>query len=309
MKKCVLLTILMFVLTISASTMAFAISYKVPKAIDDAHEKMCQPLRDKLDDGLATVVGRILHKQMIPGKKNPLDCLVKIKLKNPAQQGQIKFDPPPKGKLAPKVAQMMNVMNCDPTKDQTNHLTVRAESQNTETFAVETTLGGETSVSLSYQSPLGVGGSATQSFNYSTTNTKETSKTDTLGWEQSVDVIVGPLQKKSVQFVIWYQNLKKLPWSADVTPKGQAELMFRMATGALYAVSVPQIEKYIPTPITIKGTYEGTIGVQGDVKDTPPEKVTSAECKSSGTEPVVVNDKTPIVPGKPLMTGITGKKK
>jgi hypothetical protein len=158
--------------------------------------------------------------------------LTAVKLKGDINTDGIKFTLPTVVPEKPLVLLQQRIANCN-DREVLGRSTVNKSTENSETFSKSTTLGGETSVTVSYESPIGLGGSASQSFNYSKTETQEKTYTETVGWDQGIDVPVGPKQALTVQFVVAEQKLDNIPWSTNVIVRGPAEMTYTKAPGSV----------------------------------------------------------------------------
>lgn len=156
--------------------------------------------------------------------------LQSIKLKGDINTDGIKFTLPSVVPEKPLVLMQQRVANCN-DREVLGRSTVNKTTENSETFSKSTTLGGETTVSVSYESPIGLGGSASQSFNYSSTNTQEKTYTESVGWDQGIDVPVGPKQALTVQFVVSEQKLDGIPWSTNAIVAGAVEMNYKKSPG------------------------------------------------------------------------------
>ncbi|HNR90042.1 MAG TPA: peptidase inhibitor family I36 protein [Spirochaetota bacterium] len=108
---------------------------------------------------------------------------------------------------------------------------VEESSMDSETIGTSKTLGGETEVSLSYKSPVGLTVAGKQSFNYSTTKNMEKTTSKTRTWRAEGDFPVGPKERIDVQFVVSEKRLDNIPWSTEVIMKGPAELTYNSSGG------------------------------------------------------------------------------
>jgi hypothetical protein len=153
-----------------------------------------------------------------------------VKLKGDIATDGIKFRLPSVVPEQPLVLMQQRMANCN-TLDATLNAEVNKQTTNSETFSKSTTLGGETSVTVSYESPIGVGGSGTQSFNYSKTSTEETAKSETVGWVSGTNVPVGAKQSVTVQFVVSQQKLDNIPWSTNAIVGGAVDLNYEKSPG------------------------------------------------------------------------------
>jgi len=158
--------------------------------------------------------------------------LTAVKLKGDINTDGIKFTLPTVVPEKPLVLLQQRIANCN-DREVLGRSTVNKSTENSESFSKSSTLGGETSVSVSYESPIGLGGSASQSFNYSNTTTEEKTYTETVGWDQGIDVPVGPRQALTVQFVVAEQKLDNIPWSTNAIVGGPAEMTYTKAPGTV----------------------------------------------------------------------------
>jgi len=158
--------------------------------------------------------------------------LTAVKLKGDIVTDGIKFTLPVVVPEKPLVLMQQRIANCN-DREVVGRSTVNKSTENSETFSKSTTLGGETSVTVSYESPMGMGGSATQSFNYSDTKTEEKTYTETVGWDQGIDVPVGPKQSLMVQFVVGEQKLDNIPWWTNAIVGGPAEMTYTKPPGSV----------------------------------------------------------------------------
>jgi hypothetical protein len=158
--------------------------------------------------------------------------LTAVKLKGDINTDGIKFTLPTVVPEKPLVLLQQRIANCN-DREVLGRSTVNKSTENSESFSKSSTLGGETTVSVSYESPIGLGGSASQSFNYSKTTTEEKTYTETVGWDQGIDVPVGPKQALTVQFVVAEQKLDNIPWSTNVIVSGPAEMTYTRAPGSV----------------------------------------------------------------------------
>ncbi len=214
MKKYVLLVLSLFVLAILASTAVYA----------------------EMFDPEAIALKQLLKTS---AKKNAAgDELTKVKLTGVLLTTGVIFKLPSAVPEEPFLLQQFDVVNCTANK-MTERINVSKTTSNSDSFTTSTTLGGETSASVTvdYTSPIGVGvsGTVSQSFNYSKTETKQTACTETVTWDVGYDVPKGPMTSTRVSFVISQKTLKNIPWSTNVILKGPAELTYgKMTTVCLY---------------------------------------------------------------------------
>lgn len=166
-----------------------------------------------------------------PAAKSDGYNLVGVKLKGDLATDGVVFTMPSAVPVSPKVLMTQRLFNCS-SGEVTGKSSVNQSTENSETFSKATQLGGETAVSVSYQSPVGLGGSASQSFNYATTSTQEKTYTETANWDQGVDVSVGPRSAVMVQFVVSGQKLDDIPWATNVIVNGPAELTYEKPSGS-----------------------------------------------------------------------------
>lgn len=110
--------------------------------------------------------------------------LTAVKLKGDINTDGIKFTLPTVVPEKPLMLLQQRIANCN-DREVLGRSTVNKSTENSETFSKSTTLGGETSVTVSYESPIGLGASASQSFNYSKTETQEKTYTETVGWDRT----------------------------------------------------------------------------------------------------------------------------
>lgn len=121
------------------------------------------------------------------------------------------------------------INNCS-SSPVTFKATVNKESSNSTTIANSDTVASsrEISVTVGYESPFGASASstATASQSFSATTSKEQSYSDKLGWQDELEVPVGPGKQVKVQFVVTEQRLDRVPYTANLVLSGPVSINF-----------------------------------------------------------------------------------
>lgn len=147
-----------------------------------------------------------------------------IKLMGTVQTNGIKFKLPNVVPQKPLVLQQQNLANCN---DQTSTLnaSVNKSTENSETFSKTATITSTTTVTVGYESPIGVSGEASQALEISGSKTEEKTHSETVSWEAGVNVPVGPRKAVLIQFVVSEAKLD-VPWWTDVIVSGRVDAFY-----------------------------------------------------------------------------------
>jgi|GEM_PF-1172218 len=158
--------------------------------------------------------------------------LTSIKLKGDINSAGLRFTLPNAVPEIPKVLMQGRIANCN-NRDITGRADVMESTENSETFSKSMTIGSTTTVEVSYQSPVGLSVSGSQSLELSGTMGEEKTQAKTVGWNVGNDVPVGPRTSVLWQFVVSAREMKNIPWSADVIVGGPVELNYTKPPGAV----------------------------------------------------------------------------
>jgi hypothetical protein len=204
----VLATALALALGAAASSNAFA----APTVVDPVAETL---KRLKMTPANRTADGYILTG---------------VRLKSEISTTGLQFTMPSVVPEIPKVLMQNRIANCN-TLDVTGRADVSEAIENSETFSKSMTIGSTTTLEVSYQSPVGLGGSASQSLEISGTKGEEKTQAKTVTWNTGLDVPVPAKHSLLWQFVVASKELRNIPWSTNAVVGGAVDLAYSKEPG------------------------------------------------------------------------------
>jgi hypothetical protein len=179
-------------------------------------------------DPVAETLNRL--KQTAANRTADGYTLSSIKLKGDINTTGLQFVLPSVVPDVPKVLMQNRISNCN-DREVTGRADVSEAFESSETFSKSMTIGTTTTLEVSYQSPVGLGGSASQSLELSGTMGEEKTQSKTVTWNTGLDVPVGPKKAIVWQFVVSSKDLKNIPWNTNAIVSGPVELNYTKAPG------------------------------------------------------------------------------
>lgn len=154
----------------------------------------------------------------------PAGTTAKVALKGSLVSQGVDFTLPSAIPKSPKILQQQTLSNCNDLPGS-QHVGVSKNTTQTESWSSTDTVSAEVSVTVSYDSPIGVGLAGTATAGYSKEWNKGGEKSQTLTWESGADIPVNPGKQVTVQFVVDEANLD-IPYHADFVASGATDVSF-----------------------------------------------------------------------------------
>lgn len=158
------------------------------------------------------------------GKPMPANATSAVSFKGSIVHQGINFTMPNTIPQAPKILQQNTLSNCN-DRESSQHVTVNKTTTQTESWSTTDTVSAEVSVTVSYDSPIGVGVEGSATAGYSKEWNKGGEKSEALTWETGAEVPVGPGKQVKVQFVVDEQKLD-IPYRVDFVASGATYITF-----------------------------------------------------------------------------------